>query len=296
MEVAPTKDKNEAVYSLLLFMVLIWGGNFLVSKFALFHFHPLTIATARVFFSATAFLILMLFAKESKKIQIFDHFRITLLAFFGIILNQLLFIFGLKYTTPSHSALMIATIPLFVFIFAGRFLQEGFFNIKGVGILGSFAGVTILTKIWNADFHSSYLLGDLLTILTSVAFAIYTVLGKPIVHKYHPLKVTAFVYFYGALMMIPLYPIYMINIFEFKAPLSAYIALIYVILLVTFIAYIIYYWALSQIDASKVAALLYLQPLIATVLSIILGFESLTYNLFVGGFLIIGGVVLTERA
>lgn len=295
MDTALTNDKKGHVYSLLLLAVLIWGANFIVSKFALHYFHPLTIATVRVFLSAAAFLIFMLFMKKTKRIQLSDHFKIAILAFFGIMLNQLFFIFGLKYTTPSHSALVIATIPTFVFIFSGKFLKEGFLNVKGAGILISFAGVTILTKIWEMDFHSSYLIGDLLTICTSIAFALYTVIGKPMVHKYHPLKVTSFVYFYGALMMIPLYPIYLIKIFEFKASFLAYLALAYVVFLVTFLAYIIYYWALARIDASKVAAFIYFQPLIATILSIILGFESFSYNLFFGGILIIGGVILTEH-
>ncbi len=276
-------------------MVLIWGANFIISKFALLHFHPLTIATTRVSFSAIAFLIFLFFMKKGKKIELFDHFRIAILAFFGIILNQLSFIYGLHYTTPSHSALMIATIPIFVFIFAGRFLKEGLLNIKGAGILISFAGVVILTKIWEADFQGSYLFGDLLTIFTSISFAIYTVLGKPIVQKYPPLKVTAFVYFYGALMMIPFYPMYIVKVVEFNAPLSAYLALTYVVFLVTFLAYIIYYWALARIDASKAAALLYLQPLTGTVLSVFFGFELLSYSLFIGGILIIAGVFLTER-
>lgn len=64
------EDKKGSVYSLLLFMVLIWGANFIVSKFTLFHFHPLTIATARVSFSAVAFLILMLFTKKIKRFSL----------------------------------------------------------------------------------------------------------------------------------------------------------------------------------------------------------------------------------
>jgi drug/metabolite transporter (DMT)-like permease len=96
-------------------------------------------------------------------------------------------------------------------------------------------------------------------------------------------------------MMIPLYPFYLIKAAEFTAPLSAYLALAYVVFLATFIAYIIYYWALARLDASKVAAFLYLQPLTATVLSIFFGYETLSYNLFIGGLMIIGGVILTER-
>jgi drug/metabolite transporter (DMT)-like permease len=295
VDISNKDNKKGTVYSLLLFMVLIWGANFIISKFALLYFHPLTIATIRIFFSAMAFLTFIFFTKKGKKIELPDHFRIAILAFFGIILNQLSFIYGLNYTTPSHAALMIATIPIFVFIFAGRFLKEGLLNIKGAGILISFAGVAILSRIWEADFQDSYLLGDILTIFTAISFAIYTVLGKPIVQKYPPLKVTALVYFYGALMMIPLYPIYIIEITRSKAPLSAYLALAYVVFLATFLAYIIYYWALARIDASKVAAFLYLQPLTATVLSVLFGFELISYSLFLGGILIIGGVFLTER-
>ncbi|MEW5806574.1 MAG: DMT family transporter [Acidobacteriota bacterium] len=297
-----TLDNKGMVYAGLLLMVLIWGSNFIVAKFALTYFHPMTIATVRVLFSSMAFFILGVFSlgllgfrnKKSEKIPISDHLRILLLAVFGVILNQILFITGLRNTTPAHAALMITTIPIFVFMLAGRFLKEGLLNIKGVGIIVSFAGVMILTKIWDVNLHSSYLIGDFLTILTSFVFALYTVLGKPIVNRYSPLRITSYVYFYGALMMIPFYPFYLRGIHYTEIPLSGYMAMGYVVFLTTFLAYIIYYWALSRIDASKVAAMLYMQPLIAMTLSSLLGFEAFSINLLIGGALIIGGVILTE--
>ena len=291
---AGEKEKNRLAYLGLLCMVSIWGSNFLIAKYTLNYFLPMTIASFRILIATIAFFFVWLSTRESKKIPFSDHVRFALLAFTGVFLNQVLFIQGLSLTTPAHAALMVATIPIFVFIFAGKFLKEGFLNIKGSGILISFAGVIILTKIWGFNLHSSHILGDLLIIINSVAFAIYTILGKPILSKYKPINVTSIVYFYAVLMMLPFYPFYLRNIHYSSVPLSAYIALGFVVIFATFVAYILYYWALSRIEASKAAAIIYMQPLIGTSLSIIFGFEAFSWNLLFGGALIIGGVLLTE--
>lgn len=290
------KNKNAVVYLGLLCMVSIWGSNFLIAKYALSSFRPMTIASFRIIFATIAFFIVWLLTRGSERISARDHVRIALCAFTGVLLNQILFIFGLNYTTPAHAALMVGTIPIFVFIFAGKFLKEGLLNRKGSGILISFAGVAILTRIWEGSFHSSHILGDLLILTNAIAFAIYTVLGKPIVSKYRPINVTAVVYFYSLFMMVPFYPHSLKDIPFSAIPLSAYVALAFVVIFSTFVAYIIYYWALSRIEASKAATIIYMQPLIATFLSLMFGFESFSLNLLIGGAFIIGGVILTESS
>ncbi len=291
-----SKSKNAIVYLGLLCMVSIWGSNFLIAKYALAFFRPMTIASFRIIFATIAFFLVWLFTKGSERISARDHTRIALCAFTGVFLNQILFILGLSYTTPAHAALIVGTIPIFVFIFAGKFLKEGLLSRKGSGIFISFAGVTILTKIWEANFHSSHIFGDLLILTNAIAFAVYTVLGKSIVSKYRPINVTAVVYFYSVFMMIPFYPHALQDIPFATIPFSAYIALAFVVIFSTFVAYIIYYWALSRIEASKAATIIYMQPLIATFLSLMFGFESFSLNLLIGGAFIIGGVTLTESA
>jgi drug/metabolite transporter (DMT)-like permease len=291
---ADLKRKDGTAYCALLLMVSIWGSNFLIAKYTLAYFKPLTVASFRILITTIAFFFVWLFTRERIKIPFPDHVRIAILAFTGVFLNQVLFITGLNMTTPAHAALMVATIPIFVFIFAGKFLKEGLLNVKGSGILISFAGVIILTRIWEFNFHSSNLTGDLIIIANSVAFAIYTILGKPILSKYKPINVTSIVYFYAVWMMLPFYPFYLRNIPYSTIPLQGYMALAFVVILSTFVAYILYYWALARIEASRAAAIIYLQPLIGSSLSIIFGFEAFSMNLLIGGALIIGGVLLTE--
>ena len=85
--------------------------------------------------------------------------------------------------------------------------------------------------------------------------------------------------------------------FDFRAvPLAAWAAVFYMALLPSVICYLIYYYALARMDASRLAAFSYLQPLLAIVFGILILHEQVTLALVISGLVIFGGVYITERA
>jgi drug/metabolite transporter (DMT)-like permease len=108
--------------------------------------------------------------------------------------------------------------------------------------------------------------------------------------------VNSFAYAGGALLMSPVTLWQSIG-FEFRAvPLSAWASVFYMALLPSVICYIIYFYALAHMEASRLAAFSYLQPLLATVFGIFILKEQVTLALVVSGLVIFGGVYITERA
>jgi drug/metabolite transporter (DMT)-like permease len=105
-----------------------------------------------------------------------------------------------------------------------------------------------------------------------------------------------FAYAGGALVMAPV-TIWQAVGFDFRAvPPSAWAAAFYMTLLPSVICYLIYYHALARMEASRLAAFSYLQPLLAIVFGIVILHEHVTFSLVASGLVIFGGVYITERA
>ena len=128
------------------------------------------------------------------------------------------------------------------------------------------------------------------------SFSIFTVLAKPQAKRYGTVTVNAFAYASGALLVAPI-TLWQSAGFNFRAvPCSAWAALLYVALLSSAICYLIYYYALARMEASRLAVFSYLQPLLAIVFGIIILHERVTLALVISGLLVLGGVYMTERA
>ena len=90
---------------------LLWGFNYVNTKFALGQFNPFALTLVRVAVS-TLFFVLVLRLSREQPLRIRDHWRsFLILSIFGIVGAQLLWIYGLEFTTPSHSALMFTLMP-----------------------------------------------------------------------------------------------------------------------------------------------------------------------------------------
>jgi drug/metabolite transporter (DMT)-like permease len=157
-------------------------------------------------------------------------------------------------------------------------------------------GVVLLRTLDAGPQGEATLAGDFITCCGALAFSIFTVLGKPQANRYGTITVNTFAYAGGALLMSPV-TLWQSAGFDFRAvPFSAWVSIFYMALLPSVICYLIYFYALAHMEASRLAAFSYLQPLLATVFGIFILHERVTLALVVSGLVIFGGVYITERA
>jgi drug/metabolite transporter (DMT)-like permease len=282
------------LYSLVGFMVLAWSMNFIVGKFALREFPPLLLSCIRTTLAGVCILPVYYWAHRNKK-ETWTREDLPVLIFlgvFGVAVNQISFVQGLSRTSVAHSAIMIGLTPLMVLLIAAARRQERLTAKKLMGMALALTGVAALNQ---GGSGTATLTGDLLILLAGFTFAIFTVVGKAITVRHDSITVNTFAYIGGALTLAPATLWLTLTDWPAHTTGPGWAAVIYMALFPSLICYLIYYYALTYIPASRLSALAYLQPLIATGLAAPLLNEPVTRGLALGGGLVLAGVFLTER-
>ncbi len=290
------------LYFLISLMILLWSANFIIGKVALREFPPFLLSVLRLELAGLILAPVYWFKCRAgfRKLRGPDVALLTILAI-CCVGNQILFVIGLSRTTVAHSALIIATGPIFVLLIAAFMKQEKITPLKIVGMLIALGGVAVLVQQSYAHPASGdpagqpTMAGDALTALASTAFSVFAVLGKKATERYSSLAVNGFAYVAGGAMLIPVV-IWQASAFPFaRVSPAAWSSLVYMALFPSVICYLIYYYALSRISASRVTAFIYLEPVLATLMAVAFLGERVTAQLIAGGTVIFAGVYLTER-
>jgi drug/metabolite transporter (DMT)-like permease len=275
--------------------VLIWGANYSIAKRALQEVDPFAIACARAAAGVLFFGLLLLLRRGSRGLAP-GLLRALPLGLLGIFANQLLFMTGLSRTSAAHSAILIGMLPVFVLLISALLHQERVTGPKTTGILIAFAGVCLIALEHGIAFEAPNVAGDLLTLSGVLAFAGYTVLGRPVLRDLGPLDATGLAFLSGGvLILLVTIPAAARQEWRSVSP-AAYACLAFVVALSTIVAYILYYFAVARIDPSKVAAFMYLQPIVAALIAFGVAGERFSGPFMLGGSLVLGGVLLAERA
>lgn len=292
------KPVPRALYALILLMTLIWGANYVVAKAALRHFPALLIGPLRAALAAAllapAYLVVRARSGREDAWTARELVFLGLLGVFGITLNQVFFILGMARTSVAHAALIIATTPLQVMALAAVRGQERITVRKAAGMLTAVVGVGVL-HIGDAGGRGASLAGDLLVFLAAFCFSLYTVFSKEVTRRHNSLTVNALGYVAGALAGAPLLVQQSLGFDYGGVGAGGWLALAYMTLLASILCYLIFYYALDHMPASRLAAFSYLQPVIAALTAFVFLHEPVTLPVAAGGALVLGGVWVTGR-
>ena len=303
----PVRTVPPRVYGLIGVMVLFWAMNFVVVKIALREMQALELIAIRTTLAALLMLPIYFWwrgrlqteprpseSRFSSRWSKRDVPALIRLGIFGIAMNQMFFMYGLSRTTVSHSSLLIATTPLLVLIVAAVRGQERITRKKILGMTIAFAGVAALQLKSSATGGS--LEGDALIMMGAILFAIFTVLGKEVAVRHGSIMVNTFAYVGGALCFAPVMVWHGLKHTFDGLSATTWASVLFMAIFPSVVCYLIYYYALSHISASRVSAFAYLQPLLATMMALPALGERLSGALVLGGLLVLTGVWLTERA
>jgi drug/metabolite transporter (DMT)-like permease len=298
----PLKPPSRLALTLaVLAPLLIWAFNFLIAKQGMLYLDPVSMAAFRVVLAGALIGGIFLAMPGPRNVpRRGDLWRLAQLGLFGVGINQVLFTVGLNYTTVGHSSLIIGAGPISILLLAwlhglekltARKIAGMAICFAGVAVLASEAGLTVTT---HAGERSGTWLGDLITFVGSLAFAMFAVRGKKFAGRYDSLSVTTFAHLTGAVIILPL-AIRQAWVLDWGAVgWQGWAALAYMASMASVTAYFIWYWALRHMEASRLGVFGYFQPLLATGLGVLLLGEPVTRHLLSGGVLIIAGVLLAE--
>lgn len=288
--------KRVNVYSLLLFQQLIAGGTHIVAKAVVRDVDAGTVTFIRTVVAALGLLVIVRIRSGPLRIERRDWWWLALLGFLGVALNQYLYLYGMKFSTAANGALLYAATPVFVLVAARLASGEQITKRKTFGILLAFAGIAIVIFERGVDFSSGYLFGNALILVAVIAWTLFTVLGKSMIIKYGALKTTAAMMLTGALIFLPIGIPSAIQ-FPFQQLTSLHWAgILYLAIGTSILGYLLWYHALSRIEASKVAVFANAQPVFATILSLLFLDYTITAAFVTGSIITIFAIYITQTS
>lgn len=206
----------------------------------------------------------------------------------------MLFLKGLSLTTAINATVLVTAIPVVTILIAIMMRKEKASFRKIIGSVLSFIGILVLLGSERIDFADQYFLGNLLVFLNGVSFAIYLVISKDILKRYKPATVVTWNFIFGTVGVLPFgwNETLALNPGEISA--VAWWCIAFLILFASVLVYYINGWALQRTTPSTVAAYIYIQPLIATIISVTWLGETLKVSTVIAAALIFGGVFLVS--
>ena len=285
--------KSTKVHGSLFLVALIYAATFTIAKEVMPQYiKPMGLITIRVWGAVSLLWVThFLFVKESiygKK----DFLMLLKCAVFGVAANMLLFFKGLAITTPINAAILMVTTPLFVAFFSFFLLNEKVTKLKVIGLCCGVIGAILLLLGPSLSFNSTTLWGDLMVMANAIIYAYYLIIAKPLLHKYSPITVIKWTFFFGGLLVIPFGFTELQEVQWHTIPNSIWSAIIFLIIGATYITYVLNAWALRNANATLVGAYIYLQPVLATIIAVSIGKDSLTLPTVLFSLLIFIGVYL----
>jgi len=284
------------VYIVLLIQVLIAGGTHVVAKATISTIDAATLTFLRSLFSTVGLMTLFLVRNKKLGIERRDWPRLLWLGFLGLPINQFFYLYGLGFSTAANGALLYATTPVFVLILSHFILKEKITARRIVGILLAFAGVATIIFERGIDLSSDYAFGNLTILCAVIAWALFTVQGKPMVLKYGAIRTTALAMTMGMILFLPI-GLFSASRFDFSSiDVSHWAGVAYLGLGTSVFGYMLWYYALGKIDTAKAAVFANGQPIFATILAVIFLQYSITLAFLLGGAVTLAGVIMTQRS
>lgn len=282
--------KSRLVWVLLC---CIWGSTWLFIKLGLNDLPPLTFAGIR-FVMGAAILFAIIAARGIPLPRTrADWLLLAITGLLSFSLNYGLLFWGEQYISSGLAALLQATIPAFGLVIAHFYLpDEQMTPAKILGVVMGVAGVGVIFSNQLSVAGPRALAGCAALVLGSACAAYANVLVKARGAKLNPAILA------GGQMLFGLIPLLLIGIplegspFHFHWTRMAFVALFYLTIVGSVMAFLLYYWLVQHMDVTKTMLIALVTPVIAVTLGVLVLNEELNWRTFAGGATIISGIGL----
>jgi drug/metabolite transporter (DMT)-like permease len=279
----------------LLAANIIYGLNYSIAKAVMpDHIKPFALVSLRSISAAALFWMTSLFIPK-EPVNKKDLLYLFGCSFFGVVINQTLFLVGLDMTTPVNSSIILSTNPIFAFVFAALILKEKITFLKGTGLAIGLSGVLLLIlQNGMPDLASSAFLGDIFSMVNTISWAFYTVIIKRMLEKYHPVTVMKWTFLFGMITNIPVGYHQWSTMDWSSIHLNAWLQIAFVIVGATYLGYLFITFGLRRLSPTIVSTYTYTQPIIAAYLATLMGQDHIDFVMIVSALLIFAGVFVVS--
>lgn len=235
----------------------------------------------------------------SEKIEKRDFLYIFMASMLGLFFTQMSFLEAIVITTPMDTSIVTACTPIFTMLVAAVALKEPITWKKVCGVLLSFVGIVMLilnsVSMENGVVETKPM-GLVLMLLNGFCFALYLGIFKPLIEKYSVVTFMKWMFLFSALVTIP-FEVKEFARLQYASIHGAYAwELAYLIVFSTFLAYLLIPIGQKYLRPTVLSMYSYLQPIIASMVSICIGMDVLSWQKIAAASAVFIGVILVNKS
>ena len=282
----------------ILLTNIIFGINTPIAKDALNVVGPYILSTLR--FAACAVLFWTAsFLLKTPKVSRKDIALLCLAALPGIVFNLFLFILGLSNTTPTNASVIVSMTPILTMMTASIFLKEPLTLKKAIGVFCGLSGalILILTKQTTGNITAkNNTLGIILCLICSLSYALYLTLFSPLIKRNNPVNVMKWMFLASTVAVLPV-TWHEVMCFNYNTlSVKTILEILYVVLFATFLNYLFIPIAQARLRPTTLSMYNYVQPVMTTIIALIMLMDVLTVYKIIAALLIFAGVYIVTTS
>lgn len=291
------KNKNYTGHLCMLLATMAWGLMSPVGKDIMStDVTALSLATFRMAGGALCFWTASLFTKH-ETVKPHDMLLLFFAALCAIVFNQGMFIFGLSLTSPVNASIITTLAPIITMILAAIYLHE---PITGKKVGGVFLGaigalILIMSSTHNPEAHTS-IWGDVMCFIAQISFACYITFCKDVISRYHPITCMKWMFTYAFICFIP-FSYHEVSALSFvEIPIRTWGEIAFVVVGATFCSFLLLMFAQKKLRPTVLSMYNYVQPIVASVVSVVVGMSVFGWTKGIAVILVFAGVYLVTQS
>ena len=276
-----------------------WGLMAPLGKDAMTHgLDGLTMVSFRVLGGCILFWLTSLLVKK-EHVPMKDKLMFIGAAVFGLVTNQCCYTIGLSITSPINASIVTTSMPIFAMILAALILKEPITGKKIGGVLVSLVGVLVL--IFNSvglggGASETKPMGIVLAVLNGLTFALYLGIFRPLISKYNVVTFMKWMFLFSMLVALPFNARHFFQLPFGQMESKVLWQVAYVVFFATFVAYFLIPVGQKRLRPTLVSMYNYVQPIIATLISILIGLDHITWKKLLAMVLVFAGVWIVNQS
>ena len=290
-------------YVVLILANIVYGSGYAVSRVVLEHMGPATLSFFRLAIGALVLVPLALAQRrDDVRLSRADKWNIFWMGLCGFAGAFAFGNWGLRLSTATNAALLITVEPVSLILLSPAVLGEHLTRREGMGALLTVVGATVvvLNGIPGASVAiAPHWRGDLLLVLSGMAYAGYSLFGRDVLARHKAVPVTGWSILWGLVVMAPFTVAEWVGGDRPEWTGTTILGTLYLGLVITALGYLLWNWGLERVEAPRLAIFVNIQPLAGALLGVVALHEALTVYTVAGGVLILAGVhtaLLAKRA
>lgn len=281
---------------MLLGAAVLWGCNApMIKDLQGLGVPALVVADMRAVGAAVAFWVMSLFVGGGERVSVSMLGRLCVAGILCIVLNQVLFTVGVNYTSPIDATVISTMLPIVTMIFAAIILKESITGMKVVGIAVGAAGALTLVFGGGSSVGGG-LVGDALCFTAQVSCALYMVIFSNTIHRYSVVTLMKWLFLFSAIIVTMVTWPSVVAVDYASLPLKAWGEMLFIVFGGTFVSYIFFTGGQKLLRPTVVSMYNYVQPIVATVLSVAMGVGSFGVGKVTSMAMVFAGVYIVTHA